>query len=157
LGENPNLLYLLHLSKIFFNYNKLFYKQKDEIYFFDIYKPKFKLCLVKILHQTKEKNMKKNILVMLSLLSILSAQEIDGERVFKTYCWGCHHQTAEAFGPSFSQIAKKRTFDEIQAYILSPESMYISFGYKRTAMSKIDLSDKEREAVSKYLLSYKGK
>jgi len=101
--------------------------------------------------------MKKNILVALSLVSFLSANEVDGKKVFETYCWGCHHQTAVAFGPPFIEIAKKRSHDEIQAYIASPESMYKSFGYKRTVMTKIDLSDKEREAVTKYVLSYKGK
>lgn len=101
--------------------------------------------------------MKKNILIILSLISFLSANDLDGKKIFETYCWGCHHQTAVAFGPSFSEIASKRTYEEIQAYILDPESMYKAFGYKRTVMTKIKLSDKEREAVAKYVLSYKGK
>jgi cytochrome c551/c552 len=101
--------------------------------------------------------MKKNILIMLSLISFLSANELDGKKVFETYCWGCHHQSAEAFGPSFSEIASKRTYEEIQAYILDPESMYKAFGYKRTVMTKIKLTDKEREAIAKYVLLYKGK
>lgn len=94
---------------------------------------------------------------MLSLISFLSANELDGKKVFETYCWGCHHQSAEAFGPSFSEIASKRTYEEIQAYILDPESMYKAFGYKRTVMTKIKLTDKEREAIAKYVLLYKGK
>ncbi|MDD5372963.1 MAG: cytochrome c [Sulfurimonas sp.] len=101
--------------------------------------------------------MKKNILIVISLVSLLSANELDGKKIFETYCWGCHHQTAVAFGPPFSEIAQKRTNEEIQAYILSPESMYKAFGYKRTVMTKIDLADKEREAIAKYILSYKGK
>ncbi|MDD5401161.1 MAG: cytochrome c [Sulfurimonas sp.] len=101
--------------------------------------------------------MKKNILIALSLVSFLSANELDGKKIFETYCWGCHHQTAVAFGPPFNEIAQKRTYEEIQAYILSPESMYKAFGYKRTVMTKIDLTDKEREAIAKYILSYKGK
>ena len=101
--------------------------------------------------------MKKNILIMLSLISFLSANELNGKKVFETYCWGCHHQSAEAFGPSFSEIASKRTYEEIQAYILDPESMYKAFGYKRTVMTKIKLTDKEREAIAKYVLLYKGK
>jgi cytochrome c551/c552 len=101
--------------------------------------------------------MKKNIIIIVGLVSFLSANEPDGKKIFETYCWGCHHQSAVAFGPSFTEIAQKRTLDEIQAYILSPESMYKSFGYKRTAMTKVDLNDKERESVSKYVLSYKGK
>lgn len=94
---------------------------------------------------------------MLSLISFLSANELNGKKVFETYCWGCHHQSAEAFGPSFSEIASKRTYEEIQAYILDPESMYKAFGYKRTVMTKIKLTDKEREAIAKYVLLYKGK
>ncbi|QFR44075.1 c-type cytochrome [Sulfurimonas xiamenensis] len=101
--------------------------------------------------------MKKIIAVILSLISFLSANELDGKKVFETYCWGCHHQSAEAFGPSFSEIASKRTYEEIQAYILDPESMYKAFGYKRTVMTKIKLTDKEREAIAKYVLLYKGK
>ncbi|PLY16288.1 MAG: cytochrome C [Sulfurimonas sp.] len=94
---------------------------------------------------------------MLSLISFLSANELNGKKVFETYCWGCHHQSAEAFGPSFSEIASKRTYEEIQAYILDPESMYKAFGYKRTVMTKIKLTDKEREDIAKYVLLYKGK
>jgi cytochrome c551/c552 len=101
--------------------------------------------------------MKKNIVIVLSLISFLSANELDGKKVFETYCWGCHHQSAEAFGPSFSEIASKRTYEEIQAYVLDPESMYKAFGYKRTVMTKIKLTDKEREAIAKYVLLYKGK
>lgn len=101
--------------------------------------------------------MKKYILITISIGSILLANDFEGKKVFETYCWGCHHQTAVAFGPSFSEIASKRSYDEIQAYVLSPESMYKSFGYKRTVMTKIDLSDKERESIANYVLSYKGK
>lgn len=100
---------------------------------------------------------KLSILIMLSLISFLSANELNGKKVFETYCWGCHHQSAEAFGPSFSEIASKRTYEEIQAYVLDPESMYKAFGYKRTVMTKIKLTDKEREAIAKYVLLYKGK
>jgi len=89
--------------------------------------------------------------------SFLSADDLDGKKVFETYCWGCHHQTAVAFGPPFTEIAAKRTREEIEAYIISPESMYKAFGYKRTAMSQLNLNDKERESVAKYILLYKGK
>lgn len=101
--------------------------------------------------------MKKKILIALSITSILSAGEVDGKKVFETYCWGCHHQSAVAFGPPFTEIAAKRSYEEIQAYIIDPESMYKSFGYKRTVMTKLKLKDEEREAVAKYILSYKGK
>lgn len=101
--------------------------------------------------------MKIKLLITLLVTSFLSANELDGKKVFETYCWGCHHQTAVAFGPPFSEIANKRTFEEIQAYIIDPKSMYKSFGYKRTAMTELKLNDDEREAVAKYILSYKGK
>lgn len=101
--------------------------------------------------------MKKKVLIALSFASILSANDIDGKKVFETYCWGCHHQTAVAFGPPFTEIAQKRTYEEIQAYVIDPESMYKAFGYKRTVMTKLKLTDKEREAVAAYVLSYKGK
>ncbi|MCW8895425.1 MAG: cytochrome c [Sulfurimonas sp.] len=91
------------------------------------------------------------------LCSLLYSSQTDGKKVFETYCWGCHHQTAEAFGPSFSEIASKRSYEEIQAYIIDPESMYKAFGYKRTVMTKVETTQAQREAVAKYVLSFKGK
>lgn len=101
--------------------------------------------------------MKKSVFIIFSFISILSANKLDGKKVFETYCWGCHHQISEAFGPSFKEIANKRTIHEIEAYIISPESMYKAFGYKRTVMTQLKLTDDERVAVAKYILSYKGK
>ncbi len=89
--------------------------------------------------------------------SVSYAQALDGKKVFETYCWGCHHQSATAFGPSFSQIASKRNKDEIKAYIISPKSMYKSFGYKRTVMTQLHLNDDELEAISNFVLKQKGK
>ena len=100
---------------------------------------------------------KKYIFITMILSSLLYSSDTDGKKVFETYCWGCHHQTAVAFGPPFSEIASKRTYEEIQAYIIDPESMYKQFGYKRTVMTKLKLTDNEREAVASYILSYKGK
>lgn len=100
----------------------------------------------------------KRFLILLSLLvSSVFSSELDGKKVFEKYCWGCHHQTAVAFGPPFSEIASKRTKAEIEAYIISPKSMYKAFGYKRTVMTQFNLSEKERSLVSKYILSFKGK
>ena len=100
---------------------------------------------------------KKYLLISILLSSLLYSSDLSGKKVFETYCWGCHHQTAVAFGPPFSEIADKRTYEEIQAYIIDPESMYKQFGYKRTVMTKLKLTDEERESVAKYILSYKGK
>jgi len=40
---------------------------------------------------------------MMVLCGIAGADE--GKKVFETYCWGCHHQSAVAFGPPFTQYA----------------------------------------------------
>jgi mono/diheme cytochrome c family protein len=101
--------------------------------------------------------MNKKIILMAAFCSLLSSNELDGKKVFETYCWGCHHQTAVAFGPPFTEIADKRTKDEIKAYILEPKAMYKAFGYKRTVMTQLKLNDKEIEAISNYVISYKGK
>jgi len=102
--------------------------------------------------------MKKIYLLFLFLLTIsLQADKLDGKKVFETYCWGCHHQTAMAFGPPFSEIASKRTKEEIQAYVISPKSMYKSFGYKRTVMTQLHLNDNELDAISNFVLKQKGK
>jgi len=101
--------------------------------------------------------MKKNIVFLVAFCSLLSAQNIDGKKVFETYCWGCHHQSATAFGPSFTEIASKRNLEEIEAYILEPVAMHEAFGYKRSVMPQLKLSDKERNLVANYILSHKGK
>ena len=88
--------------------------------------------------------------------TIYATTNVSGEKVFKTYCWGCHHQTAMAFGPPFSEIAKKRSKAQIMAYISSPKTMYKKFGYKRSVMTQLDLTPEELDAISDYILSYKG-
>ena len=101
--------------------------------------------------------MKYFFLFLLLISSLLQAEKLDGKKVFETYCWGCHHQTAMAFGPPFNQIAASRSKEEIMAYVISPESMYKQFGYKRSVMTQLHLSDKELDTISDYILSYKGK
>ncbi len=98
------------------------------------------------------------ITILLLLFSVLLFSDtLTGKKVFETYCWGCHHQTAMAFGPPFNQIAAKRTKAEIEAYIASPKSMYKAFGYKRTVMTQLHLNAKELDLISDYILSYKRK
>jgi len=99
----------------------------------------------------------KQIILLAFFYSFLPSSELDGKKVFETYCWGCHHQTAVAFGPPFNEIASKRTKDEIEAYIIEPKAMYEAFGYKRTVMTQLKLNNKEISALSEYILSYKGK
>ena len=101
--------------------------------------------------------MKKIYFIILMLSVSIHASELDGKKVFETYCWGCHHQTAVAFGPPFTEIANKRSKEEIQAYIIEPKAMYKAFGYKRTVMTQLKLNEKEIEAISEYILTYKGK
>jgi len=79
----------------------------------------------------------------------------DGKKVFETYCWGCHHQTAVAFGPPFTEIASKRSAEEIQAMITDPEGVSKVFGYKRNAMPPFKLKKEELDAITAYILSYK--
>ena len=101
--------------------------------------------------------MKKYMILTFTLASLLSSNELDGKKVFETYCWGCHHQSAVAFGPPFTEIAAKRTKEEIQAYIIEPKAMYKAFGYKRSVMTQLKLNDKEIESITDYILTYKGK
>jgi len=100
---------------------------------------------------------KKILIISLTLSSLFSAQNADGKKVFETYCWGCHHQSAQAFGPSFTEIANKRTLDEIKAYVIEPKAMYKAFGYKRTVMTQLKLNDQEIDTIAEYVHSFKGK
>ncbi len=84
-------------------------------------------------------------------------QHVSGKKVFETYCWGCHHQTAVAFGPPFSEIAEKRSVEEIQAMITDPASVSKVLGYKRNAMPPFELNSNELEAITSFILSYKPK
>ncbi len=93
----------------------------------------------------------------LIFLTIVSSAGADGKHVFETYCWGCHHQTAMAFGPPFSQIASKRSAEEIQAMITDPAAVSKVFGYKRNAMPPFKLSQEELKEITDYILSYKPK
>ncbi len=88
----------------------------------------------------------------------LHADTKNGEKLFKTYCWGCHHQTAEAFGPSFRTIANKRSRGEIMAQIADPEHTYKQLGYKRNSMPAFDdLSAADLQALTNYIYSFKDK
>jgi len=102
------------------------------------------------------KKMKKVVISLSSLILINSPLfGIGGQEVFKTYCWGCHHQTAEAFGPSFEEIASKRNGSEIKAMISDPKAVSKVFGYKRNAMPSFQLSDDNLTSITNYILSYK--
>jgi cytochrome c5 len=96
--------------------------------------------------------------IPISVFSLIFTTAIDasgGKEVFETYCWGCHHQTAVAFGPPFEEIASKRTAVEIKAMITSPKDVSKVFGYKRNAMPSFQLSEDNLTAITDYILSYK--
>jgi len=80
-----------------------------------------------------------------------------GQKVFETYCWGCHHQTSVAFGPSFEEIASKRSEGEIKGHIVDPKSMYKQLGHKRSVMPPFNLSNKELNLITEFILSFKPK
>ncbi len=82
---------------------------------------------------------------------------VAGKKVFETYCWGCHHQSAVAFGPSFSEIASKRSAPEIQSMIVDPKNVSKVFGYKRSVMPAFELNPQELDSITNYILSYKSK
>ena len=100
--------------------------------------------------------MTKSVIAFFICLQMSSMLQADsGKKVFETYCWGCHHQTAVAFGPSFAQIASQRNADEIRAMITDPKAVSKVLGYKRNAMPAFKLTDKELTLISDYILSYK--
>jgi len=80
-----------------------------------------------------------------------------GMSIFKEKCWGCHHQTAEAFGPPFSEIAKKRDDGEMISQIVDPSHTYKQLGYKRNSMPAFKLNEKELKSIVEYIKSFKGK
>lgn len=98
-------------------------------------------------------------LVLMLFSSSVFAQGANGEKVFTDYCWGCHHQTSVAFGPSFQEIANKRSIGEIQGHIIAPESTFKQLGHKRSVMPsfKDKLSQEELDAITNFIISYKSK
>ncbi len=101
--------------------------------------------------------MQKYLLSLLFITLTLEAGSSSGKKVFETYCWGCHHQTAVAFGPPFTEIASKRSAEEIRAMITDPKGVSKIFGYKRSAMPPFKLKEEELKVITDYILSYKPK
>jgi len=95
-----------------------------------------------------------SVVILLGIPSCVLAE--GGKKVFETYCWGCHHQTAVAFGPHFEEIASKRNADEIKAMITDPVTVSKVFGYKRNAMPAFQLSDENLTSITNYILSFKS-
>jgi len=81
-----------------------------------------------------------------------------GYKLFKAYCWGCHHQTAEAFGPSFRTIADHRSRELILAQIADPEHTYRQLGYKRNSMPAFDdLNASQLKTLADFIMLFKDK
>ena len=99
----------------------------------------------------------RSIAVLFLMLAALTTSlwAVSGKKVFETYCWGCHHQTAVAFGPPFAEIASKRDAATIRAMITDPASVSKTLGYTRNAMPKFQLKEGEMQAITQYILSYK--
>lgn len=98
-------------------------------------------------------------ILLLILNNFACSKKLSGEEVFRTYCWGCHHQTSLAFGPSFQEIADKRAKGEIQGHIIAPKSTFKQLGYKRSVMPsfKNELSQNELDAITNFIFQYKSK
>ena len=103
-------------------------------------------------------NILKVVLPIVFVISTATAND-SGKKVFEKYCWGCHHQTSVAFGPSFEDIANKRTRGEIQGHIMSPKSTYEQLGHKRSVMPPFSdkLSQKELDLITDFIYSFKNK
>jgi mono/diheme cytochrome c family protein len=102
------------------------------------------------------KNKTEVMLAGLLLAASLGAADIkNGEVIFSKYCWGCHHQSAEAFGPSFSFIAKNRTEAQIKGQIIRPNVVSKELGYKRNSMPPFKLDGRELDDITAYIMSYK--
>ncbi len=102
----------------------------------------------------------KLFIVIIVAFSITNAQNINndimtGKKVFETYCWGCHHQTSVAFGPSFEEIASIRSEGEIKGHIVDPKSMYKQLGHKRSVMPPFNLSQTELDLITEFIFSFK--
>lgn len=104
--------------------------------------------------------MHRNLLKILFLgfLSAVSSEAADqkkGEEIFLKLCWGCHHQSAEAFGPSFTFIANNRTDSQIKGQIVRPDLLYKELGYRRNSMPSFKLSGEELDDIASYIKSFK--
>jgi mono/diheme cytochrome c family protein len=74
-----------------------------------------------------------------------------GQTLFEEKCWGCHHQTAEAFGPPFAKIAATRTDAQIMAHISTPEASSKTLGYSRNLMPAFDLTQEQLLSITAFI------
>lgn len=93
--------------------------------------------------------------MLLGASSLVGDDLKKGEELFLKWCWGCHHATAEAFGPSFRTIAASRTRSQIKGQIVRPDILYKELGYKRNSMPAFALEGEELDALTDYIVSFK--
>jgi len=102
----------------------------------------------------------KTVIFWIVLFCIMYANELNtGEKVFREYCWGCHHETSVAFGPSFQEIANKRTKTQMITHISAPKSDFKELGYKRSVMPSFGttLNKKELDLIIDFIMAQKDK
>lgn len=78
-----------------------------------------------------------------------------GQSVFTAKCWGCHHETSMAFGPSFTKIASTRSVEMIRTHLDNPKINALNLGYKNPTMPNIELSEIEKDMVASFVASYR--
>ncbi len=94
-------------------------------------------------------------MIATTLLPLLGGDISKGEKIFLAQCWGCHHQTAEAFGPSFQKIARLRSQSQIKGQIIRPDLLYKELGYRRNAMPAFPMNGDELEDITAYIESFR--
>ncbi|MEO5356410.1 MAG: nitrite reductase [Nitrospirae bacterium YQR-1] len=78
-----------------------------------------------------------------------------GQEVFNVKCWGCHHTTREAFGPSFKWIVNNRDEGKIVAHIVDPEKSAKEQYSKTSAMPHLNLKKEELEVILRFMYEFK--
>jgi cytochrome c1 len=97
------------------------------------------------------------VIYTILLLCITAQASLNrGEKLFQEYCWGCHHETSMAFGPSFQEIANTRNSGQIIAHIVEPRNSYQQLGYARSVMPEFkNFSAEELQDLSEFIQSFK--
>lgn len=80
-----------------------------------------------------------------------------GQSVFTAKCWGCHHETSMAFGPSFAKIANSRSSEMVRTHLDNPKINALNLGYKNPTMPNIELSEVEKDMVTAYVMGHRKK
>ncbi len=96
--------------------------------------------------------MKKIMSLVLLLISLLSADVVKGEAVYKANCAMCHTVDGRGgLGPDFNMVSYTRTKEQIARYAKDPDAWYKKFGYSANAMPTLPLGDQEINDVADYI------